>query len=93
VVFPGARTINIALLTELNNSGARVFIIINNLAWQEFQGNRAFELGVFGFIHHSHPAMAKLLYYSIMGNGFTDHQLLLLFHIHHPDVADIFLPG
>ncbi len=50
--------------------GLRVF---GDFIGQEFQGNKAMQLHVFGFIDHAHPAAAEFVDDAIVGDGLADH--------------------
>jgi hypothetical protein len=39
---------------------------------QELQRNMAVQLEVFDFVHHTHPATPKLVYYAIVRDGFAE---------------------
>ena len=47
--------------------------IVDHIVRQEFQGDEAVELGVFGFVDHTHAAAAKLLTDAIVRDGLADH--------------------
>ena len=45
---------------------------------QELERHKAAERGVFGFVHHPHPAAAQLFQNSIVRDGFPNHFLSLM---------------
>jgi hypothetical protein len=42
---------------------------------QKLQGHKATQFGVFGLVHHSHPATPNLLEDAVARDGFSDHGL------------------
>jgi len=49
-------------LKSQNGFGSRHFV------WQELQRHKSVQVGVLGFIHHSHAATAQLFNYPIVRN-------------------------
>ena len=48
-------------------------VIVDISRREEFQGNRAFELGVLGFVDDTHPALTDFLGDLVVRDGFADH--------------------
>jgi hypothetical protein len=48
-------------------------VVASQIEWQEFEGNRALELGVFGFVNDTHTSAAEFLDDFVMGNSLADH--------------------
>ena len=58
---------------RLNFKAHAFFLAGGDLAWQEFDGDVAFEFRVLGFVDHAHAALTELRENFVMENGFTDH--------------------
>src|SRR5262249_14194439 len=46
-----------------------------DLVGEEFEGDKAVQADVFGFVHDSHPAAAEFLENAVMRNGLADERL------------------
>jgi hypothetical protein len=47
--------------------------VSGQIVGQEFQGNKATELGILGLINHTHPAATELFDDAVVGNCLADH--------------------